>query len=304
MGRPIKDLTGQIIGRFKVLYLDEERTKKEKKGAYWICECQCENKTIKSVHSGNLGRSIFSCGCYQLEVSKLQVEDLAHQTFGRLTVIERDLTKSKGTYWICQCNCDNHTIKSIAAGELKAGRTQSCGCLQKELISKRCKKYNTYDLDGKYGIGYTLENEEYYFDLEDYDKIKDYYWHIKEGYIINSDNLRMHRLVMNAQKYEKIDHISHKTYDNRKINLRYAKTKNAMNHEIYKNNTSGVAGVNWHNRDNIWEASIGFNNKQIYLGRFDNFDEAVKVRKKAEEKYHKDFSYDNSMKYAGEYIIK
>lgn len=33
-----------------------------------------------------------------------------------------------------------------------------------------------------------------------------------------------------------------------------------------------------------------------HLGRFDNFEDAVKVRKEAEEKYFGDWSYDNSMK--------
>ena len=42
---------------------------------------------------------------------------------------------------------------------------------------------NVYDLSGEYGIGYTLKGEEFYFDLEDYDKIKDYCWHINKKYV-------------------------------------------------------------------------------------------------------------------------
>ena len=41
-------------------------------------------------------------------------------------------------------------------------------------MSETFKKYNTYDLSGEYGIGYTSKGEEFYFDLDDYDKIKDY----------------------------------------------------------------------------------------------------------------------------------
>ena len=36
--------------------------------------------------------------------------------------------------------------------------------------------------------------------------------------------------------------------------------------------------------------------KRKKLGYFTDFDEAVKVRKKAEEKYFGEYSYDNSMK--------
>ncbi|WP_368488451.1 hypothetical protein [Clostridium sp. BJN0013] len=37
-------------------------------------------------------------------------------------------------------------------------------------------KYNTYDLTGEYGIGYDAKGNIFYFDLEDYDRIKDFYW--------------------------------------------------------------------------------------------------------------------------------
>lgn len=62
-------------------------------------------------------------------------QDLTGQQFGRLKVIKRDTTKdSKRTFWVCQCECGN--IKSINAVALKSGATQSCGCLNKEIISK------------------------------------------------------------------------------------------------------------------------------------------------------------------------
>ena len=47
------------------------------------------------------------------------------------------------------------------------------------------KKYNKYDLTGKFGIGYTSKGEEFYFDLEDYDKIKNHLWYKdKDGGLI------------------------------------------------------------------------------------------------------------------------
>lgn len=59
--------------------------------------------------------------------------DLTGQKFGRLTVLERDLSR-KGVYWICRCDCGN--IKSILGQHLKSKHTQSCGCLQKERASE------------------------------------------------------------------------------------------------------------------------------------------------------------------------
>lgn len=55
--------------------------------------------------------------------------DLKGQRFGRLVVIEQDLT-AKRTKWICKCDCGN--IKSVQAAHLRSGATQSCGCYHKE----------------------------------------------------------------------------------------------------------------------------------------------------------------------------
>ena len=61
--------------------------------------------------------------------------DLTGQKFGRLMVLERDEATDKkyGTFWKCKCDCGN--IKSVASNALRTGVTQSCGCLNKEIIS-------------------------------------------------------------------------------------------------------------------------------------------------------------------------
>ena len=51
--------------------------------------------------------------------------------YGRLTLIERAPVESKDAYWMCLCDCGN--VKTIALRHVKAGKTQSCGCLQKEV---------------------------------------------------------------------------------------------------------------------------------------------------------------------------
>lgn len=57
--------------------------------------------------------------------------------------------------------------------------------------------------------------------------------------------------------------------------------------KIPLNNTSGVKGVSWSKSRQLWEAYIQVHGKRIYLGRYADFTEAVKVRKEAEEKYFK-----------------
>jgi hypothetical protein len=94
-----------------------------------------------------------------------------------------------------------------------------------------------------------------------------------------------------------VDHIRHKRYDNRKSELRIIdNSKNQMNSVIKKNNTSGCKGVSWDKRAGKWYAYINVNKKRINLGKYINFEDAVKVRKGAEEKYFGEYSYDNSMR--------
>ena len=50
--------------------------------------------------------------------------------YGKLTVIERALKpegRPKGAYWLCQCECGNQKV--VRGADLRAGGTNSCGCL-------------------------------------------------------------------------------------------------------------------------------------------------------------------------------
>ena len=60
------------------------------------------------------------------------------------------------------------------------------------------------------------------------------------------------------------------------------------NRKSRKDNTSGCSGVS-RTPAGRWRASIGFKGKRHYLGYYDSFDEAVQVRKKAEDELHKKF---------------
>ena len=70
-----------------------------------------------------------------------------------------------------------------------------------------------------------------------------------------------------------------------------------MNHKIFRNNSSGITGVRYSSLNNKWLARITYNYKDILLGEFDDFEDAVIARKNAEIKYYKEFSYENSMKF-------
>jgi hypothetical protein len=231
--------------------------------------------------------------------------DLTGMKFGKLNVIKRvnkaNHLKTKGDYWLCKCDCGNDRNIILPTGSLVHENTKSCGCLNKERIinynKNTKKKYNTYDLSNEYGIGYTSKGEEFYFDLEDYDKIKDIYWMSSDkGYIISpkklengkSYNIFFHRLIMNCPQNMSIDHVngSETTHDNRKKNLRICTNQeNSCNSPIQSNNTSGKTGVYWSKKYNIWISQINYKNKKIHLGYFKDFNDAVNARINAEIKY-------------------
>lgn len=228
-------------------------------------------------------------------------EDLTGRQFGRLTVIcKGDTAKNGDIRWWCRCSCGNEELKLVRTYSLKSGHTQSCGCFRDEQAKKsgKWKKYNRYDLSGEYGIGFTSKGEEFYFDIEDYDKIKDYCWYIdNNGYVASSNGILMHRIILPTEDGYVPDHIHGKTTnnDNRKSNLRIATdSQNHMNMRISSRNTSGVTGVSRHPSGG-WIAHIKSGNiiKRKY---FNNKEDAINQRKEWEKLYFQEYSYENSQK--------
>ena len=83
-----------------------------------------------------------------------------------------------------------------------------------------------------------------------------------------------------------VDHLNHDRTDNRWCNLRdVEEVHNHRNISKRCDNTSGVTGVYWKKDKGKWRVAFQINGKQKHLGYFDDFDEAVRVRKEAENKY-------------------
>ena len=67
---------------------------------------------------------------------------------------------------------------------------------------------------------------------------------------------------------------------------------------INSRNTSGYTGVYFNKRRKKWYAEIKFQKKTYYLGSYTNIDDAIFVRKFAENRLHGDFFdwYNNEFK--------
>lgn len=158
----------------------------------------------------------------------------------------------------------------------------------------------TYDLSGEYGIGYTSNGEPFYFDKEDFPLIVPYSWWIdKKGYVCatisDHKNIKQHRLILHCTDNVVVDHIYHKLNDNRKSQIRIAtRQENQRNQKVNKANTSGKTGVCLNKKNGKWRAYITIMNKQKSLGHFENYDEAVQARIKAEKEMFGSFRYKGS----------
>ena len=70
--------------------------------------------------------------------------------YSRLTVLQYD-GKDKNLHhrWICKCDCG--VVRSYCSGDIKNGKSKSCGCLQREATSAATKTH------GLSGVNITAE---------------------------------------------------------------------------------------------------------------------------------------------------
>lgn len=108
-------------------------------------------------------------------------------------------------------------------------------------------------------------------------------------------NKKVHRLVcetfINNDKNKRcVDHVDNNRKNNNLYNLRYATDQeNQFNRKKGKNNKSGIKGVHYDKKNNKWISSIKINGKIIYIGRYDNINEAKIARQEKAEHYFKEY---------------
>ena len=282
-----KDLTGKDFGKLHVIGLDYKKGNKY----YWLCECGCKNKTLKSIRADRLlSGSIKSCGCDTVHNSTR--ENFINKEFGNLRVIdeiERVYKDGEKRYFYnCLCKCGN--TKIVSRQRLKQ---------QKVLMCDKCRNTNQYDLNSfPYGIGFASNGGLFCFDKEDYEKIRNYRWYTTtagyiRAHIDECHSIFMHSLIYGNKEKIDIDHVNTIKCDNRKKNLREAtRGENVINRKPIRTNISGVTGVHWNSNAKKWQASIMKDGVSHYLGIYDDYYDAVKARKMAEIYYFGEYSYN------------
>ena len=114
-------------------------------------------------------------------------------------------------------------------------------------------------------------------DDEDFEWLSKFKWHgARYASTGHGREVRyMHRMIMNAQRGQQIDHMDGNCLNNQRSNLRLCThSQNQANRHIQINNKSGFKGVHWNTSSKKWVARIVINYKPIHLGVFDDPREA------------------------------
>jgi hypothetical protein len=298
------DLIGRIYGDYYLYDFNYEKAKEYK--YYYKARCiKCGAEKEIEASCLKAGKCL-KCKCNPtFKKPKIQPKgyenDLTGQKFGHLKVISFAYQRDTHSQWNCECDlCGKSCVKDI--GYLRRNKNPMC---------TNCSQFysydNKYDTDNiiEYKNDYVIVNGKVLFDLDDLELIQSYHRHIcinTGGYAYftyHGKECFLHRLLMGLPiAYDNktkiiVDHINGNRLDNRRSNLRICKKEmNPINCKTYKNNTSGCKGVTWMKRLNKWQVMLYCNKQRHYLGVYSDYDEAVRVRKEAEEKYFGEFKRD------------
>lgn len=136
-------------------------------------------------------------------------------------------------------------------------------------------------------------------DQEDAERVSQYRWRvIQNKYVagrkiqprkrgVHCEEIRMHRLIVNAPKNMDVDHKDQDGFNNRKSNIRICTTAQNVAYRRKLNPkkfSSEYKGVFWNTYHKAWQASIKCLGKKFYLGRYKTPTEAaLSYNKKAKE---------------------
>lgn len=136
-----KNYVGMQFGLLTVISSEVRKDKAGKSRTYVTCKCQCGNTAVRKIDSLKTSNNA-NCGCKRKEIIQNACrKDLTGKRFGRLIVKEM-LWEFHPTKCKCLCDCGNECV--VIGTQLTYGKTQSCGCLHREITSiKNTKDFSS-----------------------------------------------------------------------------------------------------------------------------------------------------------------
>lgn len=137
-------------------------------------------------------------------------------------------------------------------------------------------------------------------DDEDYESINQSAWHYNKGYAVARAKVGkkwLHRVVIQAEKGEYVDHINGDPLDNRRSNLRICTLEqNQWNRKMPRDNTTGYKNISWNKARKRFGVAYRHNGKVIWVGTYKTIEEALHARNivlSVRDKYARDLSFFN-----------
>lgn len=197
--------------------------------------------------------------------------DLIGQRFGRLTVIER-LEKRENRYqaWLCRCDCGGEI--EVNTRRLKSGTVRDCGCVP--------HRGGLVDLTGRrFGRLQAMEP------TERRDRKGSVYWRCvcdcgRETLVTQEALVRGKYQSCGCLKRENQREIANQLH---RIDGTCVEILERRKHR--RDNSSGFRGV-FQLKNGRYRVSIGFKGQRFYLGTYEDYQEAVAARLRAEEEIH------------------
>lgn len=263
-----EDLSGRRFGHLTVI--------KMLTPARCLCRCDCGNEVSRSAQDLLRGHDK-SCGC--LKRRQKNQRDLTGLRSGKLVALEQSGEYRRGSrLWRCRCDCGKEIL--LEPYKIENGITKSCGCARHE---KRKK-----DIAGqRFGKVTPLERL-------DKKRGSNYLWRCRCDCGKEFETTANALLSGSCKSCGcgRVDAL----YRTMKIHGDVSKWAGFVEGTclsriersgLQRNNTSGYTGVQA--RGGRWIAVITFKKKVYYLGSYSDINDAVQVRKRAEERLFGEF---------------
>lgn len=216
----------------------------------------------------------------------MRYKDLSGSKFNRLSVVNSSHTNELGQrVWECLCDCGNKVF--VTTAKLSNSHTKSCGCLKKELSSKRLKTHGckgtgahnswiamlsrcnnpktiNYYMYG--GAGVTVCDRWSFAKGGSFQNFLEDMGERPDGHTLNR--------IGGAKVYSK-------------ETCEWADAgKQSFEQKLSVDNKSGVVGVSFNKLSNKWIASINVKKRAIGLGSYSTLTEAQRAREQAELEHY------------------
>jgi len=120
-------------------------------------------------------------------------------------------------------------------------------------------------------------------DEQDYARLSKHKWHaLKRGglwHAVRQKGIYMHRVILDAQKGQEVDHIDGDGLNNTRSNLRFVSRQQNMMNSRKKSAlaSSKFKGVWWDRNLRKWRAGINLDGDCVHIGLFDSEEDAARA---------------------------